>query len=53
MQNFRRCLLCKQVFVEGDLVCNLLPKCPHCGSKLTTTWGPREEKDKWIEENWK
>lgn len=30
-----KCLRCKQVFAVGDAKKELLPKCPHCGSKLT------------------
>ena len=31
----RKCLSCGQVFAEGDIIKAILPKCPHCGSRLT------------------
>ena len=35
MLQLRQCLRCKHTFAEGDLVKHLLPKCPHCDSRLT------------------
>ncbi len=33
------CLKCKKTFTEGDVILTYLPpKCPHCGSWMTTRW---------------
>ena len=36
-QQTRRCLKCGQTFtfIQGDLILELFPKCPKCGSHIT------------------